>query len=114
MIGVLIVIIASFITGGVYIYGKVERIDERTAFMPSVNSLIVTQDMLQNKCSQVTFDSFMVVFCTYVKSQERRAIKQDSINKSLLKLLIIRGECDSVTYSTKEWIKVAKKLCKNC
>jgi hypothetical protein len=114
MIGILIILGAAFFTGAIVMYGRVETLDERTKDFPSVTGLIVTQDALQGKVDAVTFDSFMVVFCTYIKAQDFKSKKQDSINGLLLKMMKERGVRDSLIQRTKAWIHEGNRICKHC
>lgn len=113
-IGVLIILIGGGIGGGIVIYGTVQRLDERTAYLPSVNALIVTQNHLNGKVDQCAFDSFMIVFCRFIKEQSIQLKKQDSINLVFSKMMKERGVRDSIVYVEKKWIKEGKEICNHC
>jgi len=107
-------ILVSGIVGNINMYGTVQRIDERTAYIPSVNALIVTQDMLQDKLPTATMDSFLLVFCKFIDKYEKERSMQDSINKKLLKMMKERGVRDSIIKESKAWIEYGDRICKDC
>ena len=105
-------LMAAFIVGGVIMYGEQQAIKEQIKDFPSVNGLIVTQDKLDHKLDIKEHDNFMDMFCKFVQEYRVYVKRQDSINKILMKRMVVRGQQDTGISYYPEWLRLP--ICIEC
>ena len=116
MTGIIVTVVSGLavtaIVGNITMFGDIQWMKGQMKDFPTVNGLIVTQDMLQDKLDKKDHDSFMAMFCKFVEEYKVQMRKQDSVNKLMLKMVKRGFGEDTVAAYYPDWLNTP--LCKEC